>query len=508
MKKVKTAYETALFRLKILVAVLICVQLAILLAWLDAPLLDSHAFRQTQTVLSAYWLFEPFDLFAYITPVLGAPWSIPFEFPLYQLFVAVLAKLVPDLGFDASARLVSCFFSVLAALPLFHIVKRYAGNDITALTAQCFYLACPATLFWARTGMIESSALFFSLACFWYLICLGDRPSWFFVFMAAICGITAALVKVTTIPVYMLAGYAHILVVNRRNAGMMRKLLLFILPGACSLLAVYLWSRHADAVKLLNPIGAGLTADRLMQWNFGTLEQRLSGATWLEIATRLCKHSLTRGGAIVLTCATLYYCLYNSKKDKIFGILCFICFIIPMAIFTNLHYRHDYYQLSCLVFLLAGCAFLMSPPNLFYKRHIIFVAIICIAFITGFNRYYKLIKRSYTKDLIPATKIVIDNTDKDSSMLAYGFDWSSEAVYYSQRKGLAMHGESDMGMINIAPSRQADIGGLPLQAIVIQDKSTLSDKQRNKLQEILAVCPGATEHTINNITVYILKKHE
>jgi hypothetical protein len=36
------------------------------------------AFRQTQTALAAWWLIKEPHTFAYIMPVLGAPWSVPF----------------------------------------------------------------------------------------------------------------------------------------------------------------------------------------------------------------------------------------------------------------------------------------------------------------------------------------------------------------------------------------------------------------------------------------------
>ena len=60
---------------------------------LDHPALDFYAFRQTQTALSAYWLWHDGFRLAYETPVLGAPWAIPYEFPLYQWLVALLPHL-------------------------------------------------------------------------------------------------------------------------------------------------------------------------------------------------------------------------------------------------------------------------------------------------------------------------------------------------------------------------------------------------------------------------------
>ena len=67
--------------------------LGVLAVGINQPLLDWHYFRQTQTALTAYWLLKGGPWFAYLTPVLGAPWSVPFEFPVYQLITAAVAAM-------------------------------------------------------------------------------------------------------------------------------------------------------------------------------------------------------------------------------------------------------------------------------------------------------------------------------------------------------------------------------------------------------------------------------
>ena len=49
-------------------------------------------FRQTQTAVSAFFIQREHNFsLAYPTPVLGKPWSIPLEFPLYQWTVVVVS---------------------------------------------------------------------------------------------------------------------------------------------------------------------------------------------------------------------------------------------------------------------------------------------------------------------------------------------------------------------------------------------------------------------------------
>ena len=70
------------------------------------PLLEHHSFRQTQTALTSFWMLHGGGFFAYLTPVLGAPWTVPMEFPLFQAIVAFVVRvggLPLDVSFTAGA---------------------------------------------------------------------------------------------------------------------------------------------------------------------------------------------------------------------------------------------------------------------------------------------------------------------------------------------------------------------------------------------------------------------
>src|SRR5258708_3048765 len=54
---------------------------------------DVHGFRQSQTAVTINALANGSPFLRYETPVLGYPWSIPFEFPLYQWLTACLMRL-------------------------------------------------------------------------------------------------------------------------------------------------------------------------------------------------------------------------------------------------------------------------------------------------------------------------------------------------------------------------------------------------------------------------------
>jgi hypothetical protein len=88
---------------------------AMSIGW-NNSILDMHGFRQTQTAISTYFVLQGGAWLAYETPVLGAPWSIPFEFPLYQWITAVWVK-ISGIPLDQAGRSVSVVFYYLTLWP-------------------------------------------------------------------------------------------------------------------------------------------------------------------------------------------------------------------------------------------------------------------------------------------------------------------------------------------------------------------------------------------------------
>src|SRR2546426_4626680 len=84
---------------------------------------DAHGFRQTQTALTSYYLMQGGPFLKYETPILGAPWSIPFEFPLYQWIVAEIAALFQT-PLEQTGRFVSELFFGLSLLVLWEILSE------------------------------------------------------------------------------------------------------------------------------------------------------------------------------------------------------------------------------------------------------------------------------------------------------------------------------------------------------------------------------------------------
>ena len=87
------------------------------------PILEQDAFRQTLTALTSYWMIEEGWSFSYQTPVVGYPWKLPFEFPLYQSVVALVAW-AGQWPLEPVGRLVSFGFLLGCAWPAAAIATR------------------------------------------------------------------------------------------------------------------------------------------------------------------------------------------------------------------------------------------------------------------------------------------------------------------------------------------------------------------------------------------------
>ena len=99
-------------------------------------------FRQMQTAMSSYWMVAEGHWMPYITPLLGYPWSIPLEFPTYQLLVAFISKLM-NLPLVQAGKFVSLLF-FYGSMPLVYIcIVQVAGNRQAAAAAVCLTLLHP-----------------------------------------------------------------------------------------------------------------------------------------------------------------------------------------------------------------------------------------------------------------------------------------------------------------------------------------------------------------------------
>lgn len=427
----------------------------IALNYSSEPLLDLHAFRQTQTAITSFWFIKDGFKLAYETPVGGEPWSIPFEFPLYQYLTALISSFLNQ-QLSAVGRVTSYIFLIASVAPVFFIIKNLKLNISTFFIFCAIYLSIPVNIYYGRAYLIETTASFFMICslCFFINYYINGRKVSlvFFGFMATI----AILQKSTTelpllIVITFFILYQKIKLVDENRLIISRllnkKSLFEYLSIIVPLLAMFFWTKYTDYIKLMNELGKQLTSSYLMSWNFGNIAQRISEPLYLDIIWgRLFNENL--GGFFGLS--ILIYSLFQSKVYRKYKIMIFSLIILgffPILLFSNLFIVHDYYLISITVFF--ALALSIAIGSILARTEGGGAAVIVILFLVYIN-YSSFIKGYYNSVVFeyPANSnkefSIADFLKRElpegSSFIAFGNDWSATLAYYSERKSFNVPG--------------------------------------------------------------------
>ncbi len=327
-----------------------------------------HEYRQTQTAITVkYFIKEGWQL-NYQTPIAGAPWKIPLEFPVYQSVVYV-AHLILNGNLEAEGRVVSLVFFYLSLLIVYKLLillkvveKQTALLIISAILLSNYYL------YWGSVFLIESTAMFFTLLyCYLlYLYFNTRKPRAALVLLMALAGIIAALSKVTTfLPacfvILLFTGLYYWYKVGFTRA--IKKMLLPVILTVVSIAIQYGWVMYTDNIKAENPFASSWISTNISKWTFGTFTQRTNPANWLQFFSGL-GHYQSALYLLVLLIAT-----YNSIKDKKsrwFNALLLALFLCAPIIFFNLFKVHNYYAISINLYFIVFIFY-----NIFQLQHTI-----------------------------------------------------------------------------------------------------------------------------------------
>ena len=408
-------------------------------------LLEHFAFRQTQTAISVwYYLKEGFTL-NYLTPVFGAPWSIPFEFPTYQLITAVLSKLTP-IPLEPAGRLVSLVFFYLALYYIYRILSLYF-DKILSLIPIVLMLVCPQYIYWSRTFMIESTALFFCISHLYYLLKLKHAFSYNILILCVLFGMLGCLTKITTYVVVMTPAGLYFLgsLISDIRSGKFKIIYwsLLLSPVFISFVAAIAWTAHADHLKSLNPLAQTLASNGGAQkgWIFGTLQQRLSLANW----SRIVLWTIQYGTGSLSVCMLMpLWGIWASKKDRLFIGLSLCGFLSGPLIFFNLYYIHYYYHYGNIFFLVIAIGAVIiavaDKPEfpVIIRRSAVWCAMPVVAAVMIYayvaSDYYKV--QNTNVSIAPQISCLRNNFRDTDILLIYDNDWSPVLPYYLGRKAI------------------------------------------------------------------------
>ena len=437
------------------------------------PNLEGVEFRQTHTAISAYYIQQDHDFsLAYPTPVMGKPWSVPMEFPLYQWTVVLLSD-ATHLPLQESGRLVSvlCFYGSLAAL---FLLLRWLGlRPVFCLIPLSLVLACPLYIFYSRAFLIETMALMFSL---WYAVGLtrgaANRFGWWLL-VVNLAGIGAGLVKVTTFLVFIALALVWSLVLLWRawpragQPGWARfwRMVGWLAAAHAVPFAVTLWwLRFADAVKSLNATGSYLRSDQLRSWNFG-YGKHLDPATWRPIWQTISEQVIWPPVLIVVVLAGLFL---DRRRGRLVALLGGV-YAVTLFVFPVLYSAHPYYQIAAAILPLVAIG-LVVVGVCESTRLPRFAGPVLLAVLLGGQAwaYAKYTYPQYDRagNRGPLAEVLRDVVRPYEPLVIAGDDWSPILPYYSEHRALLIRASlshnPDYLRLAFAALRGEEIGALVL----------------------------------------------
>ena len=403
---------------------------------------EQHGFRQTQTAITSYYLMRGGPFLSYETPVLGRPWSIPFEFPLYQGLVALASALFKT-PLNQTGRFISEIFFCLSLLIGWFLLAELNIRPVYRLVFLSLMLVSPQYVFWSRTFMIEPTALFFCTGYLLYACRYARDRSLLALLLGGVFGVVGALVKITTMPGFVVvAGLFYATTLQTQTGGIKKSLsrnfLAFLFFFCLPVLAALVWTHYTDEVRSRNVIGILATSTALRGWTFGSFSQRLSPNTWKILFDRIIPDLL--GGNVIFVLPLLGICF---ARHRLFPFLtCILGFLSTFLIFTNLHVIHNYYTYANGIFLIAAvsCAVvgLLEQKNWAHLLGIVLFFVLIFVSINGYYKgyYYWVLKNNASSQLDNVAYTIKQIIPPEEIILVFGGEWSSELPYYSERRAL------------------------------------------------------------------------
>ena len=429
--------------------------LAIAFRWpiMNFPLTEAFAFRQVQTTLMIREFMEGGFFQLSPLPILGPPWQVPMEFPLFQWIAAIFGSVV-GASPQISGRLTALFFFLMCAALVALTGNRLYSRSV-GFTGFVVFLFLPFGWQWGNAPLIEFAATAGALGSFYLIMLWIERRSWWLIAALTVSLSVVCLVKITTAVVWIVP----LLVITMvwKNSDGLREVTNrwpLLIPATFSSAAGLGWSRFSDVYKSNHQFLEFLESRSLTEWYFGSIEQRLDTRGWSMIFG----YSEAIVGLLLIFFILLISALIfwgNRATTISFALTLFIGPII----FFNLYYMHGYYLAAiypALVLVMAagivGVSKTMGRDPLLSnsaRYSVVATATFGLLVIAWISPEGQLVSQRSTEGLyqFPLTQEIVDNTPVEAGVITVGCDWNPVYSYLSGRKTLMLSGRNSNEII-------------------------------------------------------------
>lgn len=308
---------------------------------INNPIADWHSWRQADTasVTRTYierginLLYPKYQDISSIQTGIYNPRGYRFvEFPIYNALNALISEKFTLFSFEVWGRLLSISFSMLSALILFLLGKKYMGFW-GGLLSSFFFLFIPFNIYFSRVILPEPMAVFFGLLGLWLFVGYIDSESRISLILSGLAFTLSLLLKPFTIFYLFPCAYLTVKKYGRdaifKKAGVLIPLLVFLDLVFIPFLVWRIW---------INQYPAGIPH---FEWAFNgdKIRFRLSFWQWM-FGERLGRLILGGWGLIPFGFGV-------AKRPKtgwfnqFFGLGMFFYIVIV----ATASVRHDYYQI-------------------------------------------------------------------------------------------------------------------------------------------------------------------
>ena len=408
---------------------------------LGLSLMDEKPFRATQTAFTIrYMARHSLDPLHAHLPILGPPWTVPLEFPLFQLVAAVLVR--AGLSTTTAGRLVALVCFETTAVLVFLLVQRAASRR-AAFIALVLFQAVPYGAEFGTIVLIEFMATAFAVATVLLAWRWFDGGSVWWLAGGALASAGVWLVKITTAVPWVLPVAAIAFVTLRADwRGQWRRVAvgLAAIPGFGLVCGLW-WTHFADAQKARSPFTQFLISSHLTRWNFGTTGQRLNAGANGELigwATEM-----VTGLWPVLVVAIVLIVL--SRTNRLVKIAMLLVPVAAIEIFFNLYHHNDYYLAAVFPALVTIPAFAADEASRLLAgwrpwastavAGFSVALVLATTWPTGIGQDVVEVLGNHRKVPDLSRNIAL-RTPASANILFVGCDWSSHFLYYAGRSGL------------------------------------------------------------------------
>jgi len=420
-----------------------------------------HSFRTTETAIVVQDYFRSgFSLFHYSMPIFGKPWNLMFEFPLYQAIIYWVMRILHLKNIDLTGRVISIIIFNLSAFVLIKVVKKFADRK-AAYLAGIVYLISMYNSYWSRSILIDYFSVLLGLMYILFFIkWLENDKDLINYSVALIVGTLGYMVKGTSMfaVVFLLACFiiqSEILLIKACEGTIIKKvtaylssnirriIMLFVL-SVIPVIIGYAWIYYTDIFKQMSEYTQEFVADRLVSWNYGTIDQRLSPVHWIVIGRRYIDFL---GNGYVFVAIIVVYLLFTKRKYLKYILYLLGAQLANILIIFNLFFVHNYYLIAITpyVYMMLGLMIyeifdIQIKNDVVKKASISIIAVVLIwQHIFSNLNYLDGITKISSRNVLYG-KVIKNITEYDDLLVIADEDWSPKSLYDSDRRGFMLNG--------------------------------------------------------------------